>query len=94
MVARLVVILFILLCLLMGFVLVLFPWFDFGGFGAWGNNYLLNVIVDKTGFESIRTVVISPWFRGAVSGLGVFNIVLAFWEVANFDENVASLEQS
>ena len=40
MVARLVVILFIFLCLMTGFVLVLFPWFSFGGFADWGDNYL------------------------------------------------------
>ena len=92
MVARLVVILFVFLCLMMGFVLVLFPWFNFGGFGEWGDNFLLRMLVDATGLESIRTVVASTWFRGAVTGLGIFNIFLAFWEVANFEENVAALE--
>ncbi|NNE68148.1 MAG: hypothetical protein HKN33_16410 [Pyrinomonadaceae bacterium] len=93
MVARLVVILFVLVCLMMGFVLVLFPWFSFGGFGEWGDNFLLGLLVDQTGLESIRTVVSSAWFRGGVTGLGIFNIFLAFWEVAHFDENVAALEK-
>ncbi|MDH3492508.1 MAG: hypothetical protein OEM82_03080 [Acidobacteriota bacterium] len=93
MVARLVVILFIFVCLMIGFVLVLFPWVSFGGLGDWGDNYLLRLLVEQTGYESIRTVVASTWFRGAVTGLGVFNIVLAFWEVAHFDDNVAALEK-
>ena len=94
MVARLVVILFVFVCLMIGFVLVLFPWFSFGGFGEWGDNFLLTLLVEKTGYESIRTVVSSTWFRGGVTGLGIFNIFLAFWEVAHFDDNVAALEKS
>ena len=92
MVARLVVILYVLVCLMVGFVLVLFPWFSFGGMGEWSDNFILRFLVDQTGYESIRAVVGSTWFRGAVSGLGIFNIFLAFWEVAHFDENVAALE--
>ena len=92
MVARLVVVLFILVCLMVGFILILFPWFDFGGLGSWRDNFLLTFIVDLTGIEMIRTVVISNWFKGAVTGLGVFNIFLAFWEVANFEDNVKALE--
>ncbi len=93
MVAKLVVILFILLCLMMGVVLMLFPWLSFGGFVDWGDNFLLSLLVETTGLESIRTIVASPWFRGAVTGLGVFNILLAFWEVAHFEENVQALEK-
>lgn len=93
MVARLVVILFIFICLMVGFVLVLFPWFDFGGVAAWNDNYLLRALVEATGYNSIKTIVSSTWFRGAVSGLGIFNIFLAFYEVAHFDENVAALEK-
>ena len=78
----------------LGFILVLFPWFNFGGYAEWSDNFMLRWVVDATGLEVIRTVVSSTWFRGAVSGLGVFNIILAFWEVANFDENVKGLEQA
>ena len=77
---------------MMGFILVLFPWFNFGGIAEWGDNFMLRWVVDTTGIEAIRDVVSSPWFRGAVSGLGIFNIVLAFWEVAYFEENVKALE--
>lgn len=78
---------------MMGVVLVLFPWMSFGGFADWGDNFLLRTVVDRTGLESVKTVVSSPWFRGGVTGLGVFNILLAFWEVAHFEENVKSLEE-
>lgn len=94
MIARLVVVFFVALCLIIGFVLILFPWFSFGGPGDWSDNFLLRALIDSTGLESIRSVVSSPWFRGAISGLGVFNIVLAFWEIAHFEENVAALEKN
>ena len=92
MLAKLVVIFFVLVCLMIGFILVLFPWFNFGGVAEWSDNFLLSWLVSATGYEVIRDVVASPWFRGAVSGLGIFNIVLAFWEIAYFDENVKALE--
>ena len=94
MVAKLVVILFVLVCLMIGFILVLFPWFNFGGYAEWSDNFMLRWVVDVTGYEVIRDVVSSTWFRGAVSGLGIFNIILAFWEVTYFDENVKGLEKA
>jgi hypothetical protein len=35
--------------------------------------------------------VASTWFRGAVTGLGVVNLLIGFWEAAHFRESVASL---
>jgi hypothetical protein len=93
MIARIVVILFIFISVMIGVVLILFPWVSFGGFGDWGDHYLLRLAVERTGYPMIQTVVGSNWFRGAVTGLGVFNIFLAFWEVAHFDENVAALNE-
>jgi hypothetical protein len=90
MVEKLTVIFFIILCLLLGFYLILSPWDTL--FGNWGENYLLVFVADKSGVPSIRTTVASNWFRGAVTGLGVLNIIIAFWEAAHFKQSVALLQ--
>ena len=80
-----------MVCLLLGVLLILIPWVDMP-LGSWGNNYLLLLTVETTGLPFLETVITSAWVRGAVTGLGVFNIVLAFWEIANFQESVATLD--
>lgn len=90
MVERLTVIFFIALCLLLGFYLILAPWDAI--FGPWGENYLLVFVADKAGSPLIRTAVASNWVRGGVTGLGVLNMVIAFWEMANFNKSVQLLQ--
>lgn len=92
MVAKLTVILFILVCLMVGSILVLLPWTNLGMPGDWTDNIFLDFLVHSTGVESFRSVMASGWVRGAVTGLGVFNLFLAFWEIANFNQSVAALE--
>ena len=92
MVARLTVIFFIIVCLEAGIALTLFPWISFGNIGDWGNNYLLALAAEKTGLPIIKTTVSSAWFRGAVTGLGILNIFIAFWEIANFSKSVKMME--
>jgi len=92
MVEKLTVIFFILLCLLLGFYLTLLPWVSFGVIGDWGDNYLLAFLADKSVFPIIRTAVASTWFRGAVTGLGVLNLLVAFWEAGHFKQSVAMLQ--
>ena len=90
MVERLTVVLFILLCLLLGVYLILAPWDAL--FGPWGENYLLVFLSDKTGAPIIQRTVASTWFRGAVTGLGVMNLLIAFWEIGHFRQSVKMLE--
>jgi len=90
MVERLTVVFFILLCFLLGMYLVLAPWDAL--FGPWGENYLLVFLSDKAGAPIIQRTVASTWFRGAVTGLGVVNLVIAFWEIAHFKQSVKMLE--
>src|SRR6266700_3456077 len=92
MVEKLTVIFFIILCLLLGFYLTLLPWVSFGMIGDWGSNYLLAFISDKTGLPFIQHAIASTWFRGAVTGLGVINLLIAFWEIGHFGESVAFLQ--
>lgn len=86
MVEKLTVIFFIILCLLLGVYLILSPWTDL--FGSWENNYLLHLAAERAGLSALRQAVSSTWFRGAVTGLGVLNLLIAFWEAAHFRQSV------
>jgi hypothetical protein len=57
-------------------------------FGSWENNYLLYLASERAGLSGLRQAVSSTWFRGAVTGLGVLNLLIAFWEAAHFRQSV------
>lgn len=92
MVAKLTIVFFILLCFLLGLYLTLLPWFSPNLIGDWGDNYLLAFVVEKTGLPILKSAISSNWFRGAVTGLGILNLFIAFWEMAHFKESVDMLE--
>ena len=92
MVEKLTVIFFIILCLLLGIYLTLLPWTSIGMIGDWGDNYLLAFVSERVGLPVLQTAVASTWFRGAVTGLGVLNLLIAFWEVAHFKQSVMMLK--
>jgi hypothetical protein len=92
MVARLTVIFIIFLSLEVGIALTLLPWISFGVLGDWGNNYLLAYVANQTNLPMLQTAVASGWARGAVTGLGVLNLFIAFWELAHFNQSVKMLE--
>lgn len=94
MAAKLTVIFFIILFLLAGVSLVLAPWLSVGLIGDWSNNFFLSLAVEKTGWNSLREIVASNWFRGAVTGFGVLNLMLAFWELAHFKQSVQMIEEN
>lgn len=92
MVERLTVIFFIILCFLLGFYLILSPWDTL--FGPWADNYLLTFVSDKSGLPTLQKAVSSTWFRGAITGLGVLNLLIAFWEIVNFNKSVKLLQSN
>jgi hypothetical protein len=94
--AKLSVIFYIILCLEIGLVLTLLPWIPQGtlGLSDWGNNYFLLYAARKTGMHALQAVVASGWMRGAVTGVGLLNIGIAFWEIFHFRQTVHTLEQS
>ena len=94
--AKLSVIFYIVLCLEIGIVLTLLPWVPQGtlGLSDWGNNYFLLYAARKTGFYMLQTVVASGWVRGAVSGVGLLNVGIAFWEIFHFKQTVRALQES
>ena len=93
--AKLSVIFYIVLCLEIGLVLSLAPWIPEGTFGLsdWGNNYFLLFAARKTGFYGLQTVIASGWVRGAVTGVGLLNLGIAFWEIFNFKQTVSALQR-
>ena len=93
--AKLSVIFYIILCLEIGSVLTVMPWWPQGmlGLSDWGNNYFLLYAARTTGLHGLQSVVASGWVRGAVSGVGLLNIGIAFWEIFNFNRTVAALQQ-
>lgn len=93
--AKLSVIFYIILCLEIGLVLTLAPWIPQGFFGLsdWGNNYFLLFAARKTGFYALQAVVASGWVRGAVTGVGVLNLGIAFWEILHFKQTVYALQR-
>jgi hypothetical protein len=93
--AKLSVIFYIILCFEIGLILTLLPWVPQGTLGIlsdWGNNYFLLYAARKTGMYSLQSVVASGWVRGAVSGVGILNIGIAFWEIFHFKQSVRALQ--
>jgi hypothetical protein len=90
--ARLTVIFYIILCLEAGIVLTFLPWVHPFGLSDWGDNFFLLYVVQKTGLHGLQQTVASGWVRGAVTGLGLVNFALAFWEIAHFRRTTRALD--
>jgi hypothetical protein len=92
--AKLSVIFYIILCMEIGIFLTVLPWWPQGmwGISDWGNNYFLLYAARTTGIQGLQTVVASGWVRGAVSGVGILNLGIAFWEIFNFKKTVRALQ--
>jgi hypothetical protein len=66
---KLLALVFSLFTLILGMILVVFPWSD-----AWLQNY---VVIHS---PWLREYWLNPYLRGAVSGLGVLNIFISLGE--------------
>ena len=65
--------LYVLYCFEAGIFLLVFPWMR-----MWDQNSLLSY------YPCLRGVFLNDFFRGAVSGLGMANLILGSWELAHF----------
>ncbi|MEA2174693.1 MAG: hypothetical protein QOD00_2285 [Blastocatellia bacterium] len=98
--AKLSVFFYILLCLEIGAVLTLMPWWSGHPFGLnlnlsdWGDNFFLVYVAHKTGIQGLQVAVSSGWVRGAVTGLGVLNLWMAVWETVHFRQTVQALQEN
>src|ERR671921_3003618 len=90
MASRLTVLFYIILCLEAGVFLTVLPWV--GGGSYWGDNYFLVLAAQKVGAVGLQRAVASGWVRGAVTGLGLLNLSMAFWEIFHFRDAVRRLQ--
>lgn len=63
-------VLFAIFCFELGVFLLVFPWLDF-----WETNFF------ATWSRALNQVWMNPYFRGAVSGVGLVNIFVSFIEI-------------
>ncbi len=93
--ARISVIFYIVLCLEIGIFLTVLPWWPQGmwGLSDWGNNYFLLYAARKMQSQGLQAVIASGWVRGAVTGVGLLNLGIAFWEIFNFKQTVRALQR-
>ena len=73
MVNKFLFVLYVLYCLEVGIFLLVYPWMR-----LWDQNFLLQYS------SYLRVLLLNDFFRGAVSGLGIANLILGAWEVAHF----------
>ena len=73
MVNKVLFVIYVLYCLEVGIFLLVYPWMR-----LWDQNFLLQYSA------YIRVVLLNDFVRGAVSGLGIANLILGAWEVAHF----------
>lgn len=66
-------IIYVLYCFEVGVFLVVFPWML-----LWDQNRLLDYSI------YLRLLFLNNFFRGAVSGLGMANLLLGAWEIGHF----------
>ena len=72
---RIRALLFVTLCATFGVLLTIVPWTP-----KWMDNALL------VSFPDLRNIVASGFVRGTVSGLGILNLWVGFWEAIHYHE--------
>lgn len=70
---RILTLLLVLLCTVMGVLLVILPWRP-----EWTDNYFL------LGSPGLRAFVSNGFVRGLCSGLGILDIWIGFWEAVHY----------
>jgi len=73
---RLGVLLFVFLCATLGVMLMILPWRP-----EWSDNSLL------FSYPAIHEIVCSGFARGIVTGLGLINVWMGFWEAIRYRED-------
>lgn len=86
--AKLTVIVYILICFEIGLLLLILPWKP----QYWDDNIFLYFITGKLNAPWLATALTSGVARGAVSGLGVLNILLGLRDLIKFRASVDQLQ--
>lgn len=84
--AKITVIVYILICFEVGILLLILPWTQY-----WEDNVFLYFITGKLNAAWIPTFLTSGYVRGAVTGLGVLNILAGLRDAIKFRESVKGL---
>ena len=87
MTAKLTVIIYILISFEVGILLLFLPW----SVQFWEENFFLYLLSERLGAPWLPEVASSGWVRGAVAGLGLFNVILGIRETFNFRQRVAEM---
>src|SRR5262245_8722987 len=82
--AKITVVVYIMICFEVGVLLIILPWTHY-----WEDNVFLFFITGK--LDGMQTFLTSGYVRGAVTGLGVLNILAGFRDTIKFRESVQSL---
>lgn len=86
---KLTIVFFILICFEIGILLVILPWVPSP---SWNENYLLVLAADKAHWPWLALAMKSGYARGAVTGLGLLNILLGVWEIINFRKTASAFQ--
>jgi hypothetical protein len=84
--AKITVIVYILICFEVGILLLILPWTQY-----WEDNFFLYFITGKLNAPWVPTALTSGYVRGAVTGLGVLNLLAGFRDIFKFRESVKML---
>lgn len=86
---KLTIVFFILICFEIGILLVILPWVPTP---SWNENYLLVLAADKMHWPALAIAMKSGYARGAVTGLGILNIMLGVWEIIYFRKTARAFQ--
>ena len=84
--AKITVIVYILICFEVGILLLILPWTQY-----WEENVFLYFITGRLNAQWIPTLLTSGYMRGAVTGLGVLNILAGMRDIFKFSDSVKAL---
>lgn len=84
--AKISVIVYILICLEVGVLLAYLPWSPF-----WYDNFFLSFLVTKLHANWLVPFLQSGYVKGAISALGIVNILAGLRDIFRFQESVHQL---
>ena len=87
--AKFTLIVFIAICFEIGLLLLILPWAPLAG---WSDNYLLVLAADRMHWLPLASIMRSGFVRGAVSGLGLLNVLLGVWEIIHFKKTAKAFQ--
>lgn len=84
--AKVTVIVYILICFEVGVLLAILPWTSY-----WDDNFFLYFLTSKLNAPGLVTFLQSGYARGAITSLGVLNVLAGVRDIIKFQESVQTL---